>query len=897
MFKPKNPGKYFEKALEYEKQKKFDKAEECLKKCLELDDCYTYANNNLSYYLNKQKKFEEGLIYAEKSIKTRKDGRLNPYRNKFDSLYGLKRDKELLEFVKLYPDKFKTDYYRGKIRTAEKRCLKSGKNISVSDKNSTGEELGFDFETALNKPTANKSAGSMTVDEKNTNISLYEHQIEAVKNMTAAISENTSYAGVLVLPTGAGKTLTAAYWLMENVLDKGGKVVWIAHRHELLNQAEKAFEKVCCRKVSKNGSKYNWRIISGKHDKPIHIKASDDIIISSKTSLKRGMEKFVKNWLKPNSDKVFLVIDEAHHAAASEYRAIIDEVKKYCPNYKLLGLTATPFRTAENELGLLKKLFPDDIVYKIDLRELINRGILSEPHFESVKTGEDMTKLFEACGGKEKLDRIVGDKFFDIGSIGNDLANQIFNNRNRNSLIVDHYKNNSEKYGQTIVFAPSVGMAIALNTLFREKGIKSGYVVSDIRDAATSVVRSAKQNEIIINDFRKGKINVIINVNILTEGTDLPETKTVFLTRPTKSTILMTQMIGRALRGTRAGGTKTAYIVSFIDDWKDKIAWVNPEKLFIDTNADFNINNRETQKQILRLISIGKIEEFAKIADETIDERLSSLDFIERIPVGIYNFSYLVKGEDEDDEAKSCNILVYDCMKEAYESLMAWLPDVSEEELESPELADHIDETLFGEKEALLGYNKGDIEDIVNYYSQTGELPKLIDFEERSNYDISLVVKNAVEAGGDIIDFADEEWEKNKDKWSAFFGVNNAKAFRQLVFKERDKQKHPEDYETGFAEPITENELIKIKELPLQEIKERYPELGFKLRDEIFRRYTDDEGFYFSKESGCRSKNKLDFQIDHIIPLSQGGFTEPENLQLLTVKENLIKSDKYSEDL
>ncbi|MCD8214129.1 MAG: HNH endonuclease [Clostridiales bacterium] len=235
--------------------------------------------------------------------------------------------------------------------------------------------------------------------------------------------------------------------------------------------------------------------------------------------------------------------------------------------------------------------------------------------------------------------------------------------------------------------------------------------------------------------------------------------------------------------------------------------------------------------------------------------------------------------------------------KEAYESLMDWLPKMSETELNDAETVNHIDETLFGEKDTLLGYNKGDIQDIVNYYRQIRELPKLIDFEEHSNYDISLVVKNAVEAGGDIIDFADEEWEKNKDKWSAFFGVNNAKAFRQLVFKERDKQKHPEDYETGFAEPITENELIKIKELPLQEIKERYPEPGFKLRDEVFKRYTDDEGNYFSKESGYRSKNKLDFQIDHIIPLSQGGFTEPDNLQLLAVKENLIKSDKYNEDI
>lgn len=68
-------------------------------------------------------------------------------------------------------------------------------------------------------------------------------------------------------------------------------------------------------------------------------------------------------------------------------------------------------------------------------------------------------------------------------------------------------------------------------------------------------------------------------MNILTEGVDFPKTGTVFLARPTVSTILMTQMVGRALRGPAAGGTDTAYIVSFVDDWDEHIAWVNPGEL------------------------------------------------------------------------------------------------------------------------------------------------------------------------------------------------------------------------------------------------------------------------------------------------------------------------------
>ena len=104
--------------------------------------------------------------------------------------------------------------------------------------------------------------------------------------------------------------------------------------------------------------------------------------------------------------------------------------------------------------------------------------------------------------------------------------------------------------------------------------------MSSIKDMITGVTLCREENEKKINAYRVGDLQVLINVNILTEGVDLPKTQTVFLTRPTVSTILMTQMIGRALRGTAAGGTANAYIVSFIDAWDEHIAWVNPCLLY-----------------------------------------------------------------------------------------------------------------------------------------------------------------------------------------------------------------------------------------------------------------------------------------------------------------------------
>lgn len=100
--------------------------------------------------------------------------------------------------------------------------------------------------------------------------------------------------------------------------------------------------------------------------------------------------------------------------------------------------------------------------------------------------------------------------------------------------------------------------------------------------------------------------------------------------------------------------------------------------------------------------------------------------------------------------------------------------------------------------------------------------------------------------------------------------------------------------ERGAAsvKPITEKEKVRIQELPLYEIRRRFPELGERLRDIVFDKYTDNEGYHISAQSGFRSKNKLDFQIDHIEPMAHGGLTVPDNLQLLRRDENMSKSDK-----
>ncbi len=870
------PALFFDAAWPAEQLKKWDDSIRYYRRCVELDPDFPYAQNNLGYCLNRQKHFAEAEPYLRYAIKNDENKRYS-CRNLFDSLEGQGKTDELHDLLQQYPEHFRTKYYRGRLG----KIARSGQLPDLAE-----------LQALLEKNTTNDYAGTISVSSEQSGITLYQHQKEAVQHLDNWKRQGASGAGLLVLPTGGGKTLTATYWLMKSILDQGGKVLWIAHRHELLNQALGAFKRVCYQDLSPHKENYQYRVISGRHDKAVHIRPEDDILIASKSSLTHDLSHIQRKWIAENKERICMVIDEAHHAPASEYRKLIKALQVHGGNFRLLGLTATPFRTAEKEQGLLSKLFPDDILYKVDLRTLINQGILSEPIFHPIETKIKMAEWFREENADALLARIVNEKGFDFdtpGSLGEQAARLIAAHSERNRLIVDTYAQNREMYGKTLVFAINVDMAIALNALFQERGIRSDYVVSNLRDIATGVSRSAEKNAESIQRFRDGELDVLINVNILTEGTDLPQVQSVFLTRPTKSTILMTQMIGRALRGEKAGGTAKAYIVSFLDDWQEYIAWVNPEKLFIDTNADFNEQTAERRAYITRLVAIAKIEEFAKLADDNLGDGVSEqFTFLERIPVGLYQFTYLPDGEDE---SRNCTVLVYDCMQEAYQELMQWMEGADLSNLDSA--ADHVDETLFGEKERLLGYCISDIRDILAFYRQTGVKPQWIPLEERSEYDVAQIAKHIIDNRLDdlaVRQYLEDEWGRASGKWTAFFGYQNFKAFRRAVQLERERLVYGD--EPPKAGPITTQEEIQIQDLPLNEIRRRFPAIGEKLRDAVFSNFQDGNGYYFSAESGYRSKSRLDFQIDHIKPLSQGGKTTIDNLQLLTRRENGVKGER-----
>lgn len=712
---------------------------------------------------------------------------------------------------------------------------------------------------------------------------LYEHQEEALKKLDI-IDKKREFRTLLVLPTGGGKTLTAAYWLLRNAVDNGKKILWLAHRYLLLEQAAEAFSRNAYTDIMVNRTVFNYRIVSGMHDRPIHIKNTDNVIIAGKDSIIRSLDK-LRDWLE--DEDIYLVIDEAHHAVAKSYKKIIQYVADHARSMKLLGLTATPFRTSEDEQGALKQVFTDDIVYKTDLNTLIKKGILATPTFIDCNTNIQFTEHLgiKALKSIENLDMLP-----------EDIVNDIAGSKERNRIIVDKYINNYEKYGPTIVFALNKSHAIALNALFNEKGkkygIRSEFIISSVQDMITGITVSNEDNERKIEQYRNGEIQVLINVNILTEGTDIPKTHTVFLTRPTVSRTLMTQMVGRALRGLKAGGTKEAYIVTFIDNWNDKIAWVNPESL---TDAEYHEKetDTETAKNHLRLIAISKIEEFALMADSAVDtSALDGIASIELIPLGMYMLSTF-----------ECNhqILVYNSTQTAYQSLIRDLPKLMEhygiEDETIPEgtledMTEHCFQSYFDEN-MIPSCNRSDIEHLLKFYAQKAVEPLFITINEmdRKKLDVSEIAKKIYDEDmrrSERNSYIQNLWEEEGSLIPVYY--TNQYFFKKLIDIELDKLDG--DIEIADSEPQTEAELRDLEQLSLQKIIELYPKIGLEMKENAYAAARNNDGCYVCAGCGETFPTRLYLQVDHIIPMAKGGLTVPENLQILCRTCNMRKGDK-----
>ncbi len=747
-----------------------------------------------------------------------------------------------------------------------------------------------DIKEITQKKAENTNRPIFNVAEGTCPKSPYSFQEEAYKALNKFYTGNENKSGLLILPTGAGKTFTAVSWILRHIINNKQKVIWVAHRHELLEQVKNEIGKLSYSNILPNrkNDKISVHLISGYHDRAISIDKDDEFIIASVQTLNRNLDRLYNRFLKHN-DKIFFVIDEAHHATANTYRALINKITQSCKKVNILGLTATPYRTAEKEKSFLSKIFDPKPIYKKDLRDLIINGILAEPKFVSVDTKIDFKK--EDFTNRE-IELLQSN--FDLPE---QIKQKIVQRKDRDRLIVEHYLDNKDKYKKTLVFALDQDHAIQLDALFKEYGVKSNFIISGTQNFI-GISIDKEYNRQAIRDYKDNKLELLVNVNILTEGTDLPKTQTVFLTRPTKSKTLMTQMVGRALRGTKAGGTKDAYIVSFIDNWGDLVAWQSPSELFVD-EYDFQDATKDYRKYEVQFISIKLLQQFAKLADKTIDtEAFKNYPALMRIPLGWYSFEIVQKINNEDVDYKSCKILVYEQHKEAFDELNNTIDDLYKrfdynknnilEENELQDLLAAIKTKIFDNieyPEPIIQDN--DLSDLLRYYDEHKTMPVFFTFKDREKYDISLLANEIINRRLNPVEqakFIKEQWfgENGKSIWQDLYG--KFEFFKNDIDIEIGRILYYDMKPKTIDAPKVEYKKEKLQDLPLNQwTPEEYNLMVEAVYEKWNREHPDNQ---ITKE-----KRKY-YDIDHIKSRNDGGKTVLENLRPLLRSENKRKGTK-----
>ena len=266
-----------------------------------------------------------------------------------------------------------------------------------------------------------------------------------------------------------------------------GNTLILSHRQELVRQPLKYFDCETAIEMSKDSA-----FVDGMPIAPV--------VSASVQTMSRRLDTYNK--------KAFdtVIVDEAHHAASETYRKILQHFEYR----RLYGFTATPNRA--DGIGL-ESVF-DEIIFQKDLRYGIENGYLSPIWCKKINIGYDLSGVAVRMGdyAPGELERVVNvDKC--------------------NSAIAEIVANVAEL--PCLIFAVDVAHAEA---------------IAEKIPGAVALSAESKDRDAVVEAYKKGDVKVLVNCALFTEGTDLPNTRTVIIARPTKSVGLYTQMVGRGTR-------------------------------------------------------------------------------------------------------------------------------------------------------------------------------------------------------------------------------------------------------------------------------------------------------------------------------------------------------------
>jgi superfamily II DNA or RNA helicase len=296
---------------------------------------------------------------------------------------------------------------------------------------------------------------------------------------------------LLVLPTGCGKTIVFADVAKKRTTR--GRVLILAHREELLDQARDKIKLSCGMDCSIEKAEKSC------------IDSPELITVGSVQTLmsEKRLNRFAPDYFKT------IIVDEAHHALAKSYQNVL----QHFPDAKVLGVTATPDR------GDMKKLgeYFESLAYEYNLRDAVKEKYLAPIRVQTMPLNIDMSSVGVSCG--DFKDNELGhalDPYLE--DIADEMAKVCMNRH-------------------TVVFLPLVSTSQHFRDILNSKGFRAGEVNGQ-----------SKNREEVLQDFADGKLNVLCNSMLLTEGWDCPIVDCIVVLRPTKVRSLYCQMVGRGTR-------------------------------------------------------------------------------------------------------------------------------------------------------------------------------------------------------------------------------------------------------------------------------------------------------------------------------------------------------------
>lgn len=358
-------------------------------------------------------------------------------------------------------------------------------------------------------------------------------QIEAICALEHTRAEGASRA-LISAATGVGKTYLAAF-----DSKKYKRVLFVAHKEEILRQAAESFQNV--RKSDDYG------FFDG------NAKCTDkSVIFASVATL--GKSEYLNETYFPKNYFDYVVIDEFHHAVNDQYMRIVEYFK---PQF-LLGLTATPERMDGRNIY---EICDYNVPYEISLKDAINKGMLVPFHYYGIFDKTDYSQLHQVRG-----------KYDD-----RELNQTYIGNERRYELIYKNYC----KYGskRALGFCCSKEHAKDMAKEFCRRGIPSVAVYSDAHGEYT------EDRGIAIQKLMQGEIRVIFSVDMFNEGVDIPAVDMVMFLRPTESPIVFLQQLGRGLR--KSMGKEYLNVLDFIGNYEKagRVRFLLTGKTFSETKT------------------------------------------------------------------------------------------------------------------------------------------------------------------------------------------------------------------------------------------------------------------------------------------------------------------------